>query len=224
MHLFHIGLDVLWDVVKEKKCLFCTFMWRNEYLLEQKFTLDIAWGQGNFKARSEASAKSKLTEKDDGRILSWAYLCERAQHGPFVIEGKKMRRMMKLTEDSYRHVTFHTFMHFKILYDWMVCKMHVTLFWFRLSHILKENCTFWCGLNRIFRFVLNLVPQAICLSEAEGPAVGSKIRIDLAAPSIQFTLKSSRKQRSKAHVTHCTLGQLINHNGWATMGWKEGLG
>lgn len=199
-------------------------MWRNEYLLQQKFTLDIAWGQGNFKARSEASAKSKLTEKDDGWTLSWAYLCERAQHGPFVIEGKKMRRMMKLTQDSDRHVTFHTLMLFKILYDWMVCKIHFILFWFRLSPILKEKCTFWCELNRFFHFFLNLVPQAIWLSEAEGPAVGSKIRIELAAPSIQFTLESSRNQRSKAHVTHCTLGQLISHNGWAMMRWKEGLG
>lgn len=48
----------------KKRCLFCTFMWRNKGLLLKKFTLDIAWRWGNFKARS-SSAKSKLTEKDD---------------------------------------------------------------------------------------------------------------------------------------------------------------
>lgn len=98
-----------------------------------------------------------------------------------------------------------------------------TLFWFRPSPILKEKREFRCGLKaQVFFFFL--VPQAIWLSEAEGPAVGSKIRIELAAPSIQFTPKSSRKQCSKAHVTHCILRQLISHNGWAMMRWKEGLG
>lgn len=207
-----------------KRCLFCTFMWRNEGLLLQKFTLDIAWRQGNFKARSEASAKSKLTEKDDGRILYWAYLCKRAQHGPFVIEGKKMRRMMKLTEDTDQHVTFHTLMLFKILYDWMVCKIHfIPYFDSGRPPFWKKSVNFGVGSRLKFVFFF-LVPQAIWLSEAEGPAVGSKIRIELAAPSIQFTPKSSRKQCSKAHVTHCILRQLISHNGWAMMRWKEGLG
>lgn len=132
---------------------------------------------------------------------------------------------MKLTEDSDRHVTFHTLMLFKILYDWVVCKIHFYLILIQAVPHSERKVYILVRAQPFFSiFFLNLVPQAIWLSEAEGPAVGSKISIELAAPSIQFTLESNRNQRSKAHVTHCTLGQLISHNGWAMMRWKEGLG
>lgn len=129
---------------EEKMIMFCTFMWRNIGLLLQKFTLDIAWRQGNFKARSEASAESKLTEKDDERILFWAYLCERAQYGPFVIEGKKTRRMMKLTEDTDRHVTFHAWRD-ALWLDGMQDTFYLILI--QVIPILKEECVFRLGLT-----------------------------------------------------------------------------
>lgn len=59
---------------------------------------------GILKARSEASSKSKLTERDGGRMLFRAYLFERAQHGPFITGGKKE---WKDDEIDRRLVTFH---------------------------------------------------------------------------------------------------------------------
>ncbi len=163
---------------EENMFMFCTFMWRNKGLLLQKFTLDIAWRQGNLKARSEALAKSKLTEKDDGRILFSPYLCERAQHGPFVIEGKQTRRMMKLTEDTDRHVTFHAWRD-ALWFDGMQDTFYLILIQVIPLSERRECISF--GLNCPFFF---LVPQAVWLPEAVGPAVGSKIRIVLAAPFI----------------------------------------